>query len=118
MLSSHLHFSIVPLLILVGMLVGPQAPHIGILDFRFIESASLIDFLGRLSILFLLFHLGLEFSVGRLPNAGRSIIRGGIIYMAINLPLGLLLPYLLGRFIFSWRGSPAGYSGSGPDCHR
>lgn len=96
LLSSRLRFSIVPLLILVGMLVGPQAPHIGILDFRFIQSASLIDFLGRLGILFLLFHLGLEFSVGRLLNAGPSIIRGGIIYMAINLTLGFLLPFLLG----------------------
>jgi CPA2 family monovalent cation:H+ antiporter-2 len=96
LLSSRLRFSIVPLLILAGMLVGPQAPHIGVLDFRFIESASLIEFLGRLGILFLLFHLGLEFSVGRLMKAGRSIIRGGIIYMAINLTLGLLLPFLLG----------------------
>lgn len=96
LLSSRLRFSIVPLLILAGMLVGPQTPSFGVLDFRFIDSAPLIEFLGRLGILFLLFHLGLEFSVGRLVKAGRSIIRGGIIYMAINLTLGLLLPFLLG----------------------
>jgi len=96
LLSSHLRFSIVPFLIIAGMLVGPHAPHIGVLDFRFIESASLIDFMGRLGILFLLFYLGLEFSVGRLMKAGRSIIMGGTIYMAINLTLGLLFPYLLG----------------------
>jgi len=96
LLSSRLRFSIVPLLIITGMIVGPQAPHIGVVDFRFIESASLIDFMGRLGVLFLLFYLGLEFSVGRLMKAGRSIFLGGIIYMAINLTLGLLFPFLLG----------------------
>ncbi|OPX85796.1 MAG: K(+)/H(+) antiporter YhaU [Pelotomaculum sp. PtaB.Bin104] len=96
LLSSRLRFSIVPLLIIAGMVVGPHAPHIGVFDFRFIESASLIDFMGRLGVLFLLFYLGLEFSVGRLMKAGRSIFLGGIIYMAINLTLGLLFPFWLG----------------------
>lgn len=96
LLSSRLRFSIVPLLILAGMVVGPHAPHIGVFDFRFIESAPLIDFMGRLGVLFLLFYLGLEFSVGRLMKAGRSIILGGAIYMAINLTLGLLFPFLMG----------------------
>ncbi|OPX86511.1 MAG: K(+)/H(+) antiporter YhaU [Pelotomaculum sp. PtaB.Bin104] len=94
--SERLRFSIVPLLILAGMIVGPQAPHFGILDFRFIESESLITFMGRLGILFLLFYLGLEFSVGRLMKAGGAIIKGGVIYMLINLSLGLLFPMLLG----------------------
>jgi CPA2 family monovalent cation:H+ antiporter-2 len=96
LLSSRLRFSIVPLLILAGMFVGPHVPSIGYFDLRFIESAQLINFMGRLGILFLLFHLGLEFSVGRLMKAGRSIIRGGTIYMAINLTLGLLFPLLMG----------------------
>ncbi|OPY57920.1 MAG: K(+)/H(+) antiporter YhaU [Pelotomaculum sp. PtaU1.Bin035] len=96
LLSSRFKFSIVPLLIIAGMVVGPHAPHIGVLDFRFIESASLIDFMGRLGVLFLLFYLGLEFSVGRLMKAGRSIFLAGIIYMAINLTLGILFPFLLG----------------------
>lgn len=96
LLSSRLRFSIVPLLIFAGMVVGPHVPRIGFLDLRFIESAELINFMGRLGILFLLFHLGLEFSVGRLMKAGRSIIRGGTIYMAINMTLGLLFPLLMG----------------------
>ncbi len=96
LLSSRFRFSIVPLLILAGMFVGPHVPRIGILDLRFIESAELINFMGRLGVLFLLFHLGLEFSVGRLMKAGRSIIMGGTVYMAINLTLGLLFPFLMG----------------------
>ncbi|WP_227762811.1 cation:proton antiporter [Zhaonella formicivorans] len=96
LLASNLKFSIVPLLILVGMLVGPHAPHLGVIDFRFIASAPLIDFMGRLGVLFLLFYLGLEFSVSRLLKAGRTILTSGIIYMAINLTLGIGFPLYLG----------------------
>ncbi|GAF25275.1 cation:proton antiporter [Neomoorella thermoacetica] len=95
-LAARFRVSIVPLLILAGMVVGPHAPVIGILDFRFIKSAPLIDFMGRVGILFLLFSLGLEFSVGRLLKAGRSILVGGSIYMAINFTLGMVLPIIWG----------------------
>jgi len=76
LLAFRLRFSIVPILIIAGMIVGPHAPHIGMFDFRFIESTPLISFMGRLGVLFLLFYLGLEFSVGRLIKAGRSIFMG------------------------------------------
>ncbi len=89
LISSRLRFPIVPFLIVAGMLVGPHAPHIGILDLRFIVTAPFIDFMGRLGVLFLLFYLGLEFSVGRLVSAGRSIAIGGTIYIAINFTLSL-----------------------------
>lgn len=95
-IAGKFRISIVPILILVGMVVGPQAPHFGVVDFRFIESASLIEFMGRLGILFLLFSLGLEFSVKRLLSAGPAIIRSGAIYMAINMSAALLFPLLLG----------------------
>ncbi|ACV63977.1 sodium/hydrogen exchanger [Desulfofarcimen acetoxidans DSM 771] len=96
LMAARLRFSIVPLLILAGMAVGPHAPVIGILDFRFVESAPLIQFMGRLGVLFLLFYLGLEFSVGRLLKAGKSIFFGGTIYMLINFSLGMALPFLWG----------------------
>lgn len=96
LLSAKLRFSVIPLYILVGMAVGPHAPEIGFFDFRFIESAPLIEFMGRLGILFLLFYLGLEFSVGRLIKSGKSIAVGGSIYIGINFTLGLLLGWMLG----------------------
>ena len=95
-LSAWLRFSIVPFLIITGMIVGPHAPKIGPLDFRFIESAPLIEFMGRVGVLFLLFYLGLEFSVGRLIKAGRSIVVGGSIYIGINFTAGLLYAYAAG----------------------
>jgi monovalent cation:H+ antiporter-2, CPA2 family len=91
LLSAKLRFSVVPFYILIGMAVGPHAPKIGVFDFRFIESAPLIEFMGRLGVLFLLFYLGLEFSVGRLIKSGKSIAFGGTVYILINFTLGILL---------------------------
>lgn len=96
LLSWKLKFSTAPFLILAGMAVGPHAPAVGMLDLRFTESAPIIAFMGRLGVLFLLFYLGLEFSVGRLIRSGRSIAVGGSIYIGINFTLGLLYPLMLG----------------------
>jgi CPA2 family monovalent cation:H+ antiporter-2 len=96
LLSWKLRFSTAPFLIVAGMMVGPHAPHVGMLDLRFTESTPIIAFMGRLGVLFLLFYLGLEFSVGRLVRSGRSIAVGGSIYIGINFTLGLAYPALLG----------------------
>jgi CPA2 family monovalent cation:H+ antiporter-2 len=96
LLSARLRFSNVPFLILTGMVVGPHAPKIGPFDFRFIQSAPLIEFMGRVGVLFLLFYLGLEFSVSRLIRSGRSIAVSGSIYIAINFAAGMAYAFLMG----------------------
>jgi CPA2 family monovalent cation:H+ antiporter-2 len=96
LLAAKLRFSTVPFLILVGMAVGPHAPQLGVFDFRFVESAPLIAFMGRVGVLFLLFYLGLESNVTRLIKAGRSIFVGGTIYIGINFTVGLAYAYLTG----------------------
>lgn len=96
LLSEKLKFSVIPFYILIGMAVGPHSFEIWHFDFRFIESAELIGFMGRIGVLFLLFYLGLEFSVGRLIKSGRSIAVGGTIYIAINFTLGLAFGFLAG----------------------
>lgn len=95
-IATKLRFSVIPFYILIGMAVGPHAPHFWIFDFRFIESSVFIDFMGRIGVLFLLFYLGLEFSVGRLLKSGKSIVVGGISYIAINFVSGLLIGWLMG----------------------
>jgi CPA2 family monovalent cation:H+ antiporter-2 len=95
-LATRLRFSSVPLLILAGMAVGPHIPTLGMVDLRFLTSAPILEFMGRLGVVFLLFYLGLEFSVGRLLAAGRSITIGGTIYLAINFTLGVLFGVCLG----------------------
>lgn len=94
--ANRLKLSVIPLLILAGFAVGPHAPSFGMLDFRFIESQPLIDFMGRLGVLFLLFYLGLEFSASRLFGAGRSLIVALLVTVTINLTLGLIFARSLG----------------------
>jgi CPA2 family monovalent cation:H+ antiporter-2 len=94
--AGKFKLSVVPLLILIGLAVGPHVPRLGLLDLGFIDSKPLIDFMGRLGVLFLLFHLGLEFSMGRLLRAGYSIALAGSLYISINLTLGLLFGWALG----------------------
>src|SRR6266542_1383880 len=110
-LSSWLRFSVVPFLILIGMAVGPHAPKIGPLDFRFIQSAPLIEFMGRAGVLFLLFYLGLEFSVSRLIKAGRSIVLGVVLSGATSLvgvlsSVALSLAFILGLMFVGMKGTP------------
>lgn len=95
-IANKLKFSIIPFLIILGMIVGPHAPTIGIFDFTFIESNEIIQFLGRIGVLFLLFYLGLEFSVGKLAKSGKNIVVGGSVYVAINFILGLLYGFISG----------------------
>ena len=95
-LANKLKFSIIPFVIVLGMLVGPHAPKIGILDLTFIESHEIIAFLGQVGVLFLLFYLGLEFSVGKLIKSGRNIVVGGIVYVSMNFLAGLGYGFLIG----------------------
>ncbi|MGG3574355.1 cation:proton antiporter [Bacillus gobiensis] len=94
-IASRIKFSIIPFLIILGMIVGPHAPKLGIIDLRFIESAEIIDFFGRMGVLFLLFYLGLEFSVKKLIKSGRSIAVGGSIYILINFSLGIFYGFIM-----------------------
>lgn len=106
LLSARLKFSIVPFLIVAGMIAGPHLPKIGIIDFSFgkfvegdfvpNEAGQAIQFMGRIGVLFLLFYLGLEFSASRLIKSGKSIVTGGMIYIGLNFTLGLLYAAMLG----------------------
>lgn len=94
--ANKLGLSNIPFLIIIGMIVGPHAPQIGVFDFRFIETGSLISYMGRIGVLFLLFYLGLESNVTRLIKAGRSIFTGGSLYIAVNFSIGFAFGYITG----------------------
>ncbi|WP_118193398.1 cation:proton antiporter [Albibacterium indicum] len=96
LISNKLRVSVIPFFILIGMILGPNAPDLGIIDLQFKESMPFIEFMGRLGVLFLLFYLGLEFSVGRLIKSGKSIVTGGSIYVCINFVTGLLIGWMMG----------------------
>ncbi len=93
--ANRFRFSVIPFFILIGMVLGQHAPQIGSIDLSFTESKPFIDFMGRLGVLFLLFYLGLDFSVGRLMKSGKSIVTGGSIYVILNFLSGLLMGWLM-----------------------
>lgn len=95
LLAGKLKFSIIPFLIVLGMLVGPHAPVIGLFDLTFVESQYVISFLGRMGVLFLLFYIGLEFSVSKLIKSGRSIVYGGTVYVVLNFVLAMAYGFLV-----------------------
>lgn len=95
LLANKLRFSVIPFFILIGMVLGQHAPDFGYVDLTFTESKPFIDFMGRLGVLFLLFYLGLEFSVGRLMKSGKAIVTGGTVYVVLNFLSGLLVGWLM-----------------------
>lgn len=115
LLANRLKFSVIPFFIIIGMLLGNKEYPLFVTDllisidspsftagfnkvwgfFTFSESKPFIDFMGRLGVLFLLFYLGLEFSVGRLIKSGKSIVTGGSLYVLLNFVSGLLIGWLM-----------------------
>lgn len=61
--AYRLKLSVIPILIVLGMATGLVNVNFGVIH---VESVDIIQFLGRIGILFLLFSLGLEFSVEKL----------------------------------------------------
>lgn len=115
LLANRLRFSVIPFFIVIGMLLGNKeyptfvSNFLSQIDnpsltsgfnvawsfFTFTESKPFIEFMGRLGVLFLLFYLGLEFSVGRLVKSGKSIVTGGALYVLINFVSGLFIGWLM-----------------------
>ncbi|MDR0434690.1 MAG: cation:proton antiporter [Gracilibacteraceae bacterium] len=91
--ASRLKFSIVPIIIIVGLLLPPN----GLTSYQ--PSASTldaVDFLGRLGVLFLLFSLGLEFSIRKLLQSAGTMVKSGLIYLAFNATAAVVFTFFLG----------------------
>ncbi len=85
-LAGRLGLSAIPIFIVAGILLGPSG-----LGPTLIEPSEGIDLLARLGVVLLLFFLGLEFSLDRLTAARRMVVMGGLIDLAVNGGLGLLV---------------------------
>jgi len=70
---------VVPLYIIAGLGIG-----------FWIEPNEVAEFLGQLGVVFLLFSMGLEFSVGSLRREPKRFILPGAIDFAINFPIGVV----------------------------
>jgi CPA2 family monovalent cation:H+ antiporter-2 len=85
--ASRFGLSAIPAYILAGLLLGPNEPRLTTL----IEPSEVTEFVAEIGVVFLLFFLGLEFSVERLARSGRHIGLGGAIDLAVNAGLGLVV---------------------------
>jgi CPA2 family monovalent cation:H+ antiporter-2 len=87
LVAHSIGVSAIPAYLLSGILLGPNEPHATSL----IQPSEVTDFVAELGIVFLLFFLGLEFSLGRLSRTGRHVGLGGTIDLATNALLGIVV---------------------------
>src|SRR3989442_9014018 len=79
--------SAIPAYLLSGLLLGPHEPHLTSL----ITPSDVTEFVAELGLVFLLFFLGLEFSLGRLSRTGRHVGLGGMLDLLTNAAVGLVV---------------------------
>lgn len=84
-LAGRARQSAIPLFILVGLLLRP-----------WLAAPEIVEFLGELGLLLLMFFLGLEFSLPELLVAPGRTLRIGALDLIVNLPVGFAAGLLLG----------------------
>jgi CPA2 family monovalent cation:H+ antiporter-2 len=87
LVAHRLGVSAIPAYLLTGLLLGPNEPEFTSL----ITPSEVTDFVAELGLVFLLFFLGLEFSLGRLSRTGRHIGLGGSLDLLTNALIGLVV---------------------------
>jgi CPA2 family monovalent cation:H+ antiporter-2 len=81
----------IPFFMLAGILAGPNTP--GPVLFGHPEDLELLAAFG---LIFLLFYLGVEFSVEDLTGGGRRLLASAGLYLSLNMAGGLALGFALG----------------------
>jgi CPA2 family monovalent cation:H+ antiporter-2 len=81
----------IPLFMLAGVVLGPHTPGVDLVD----DPAEL-ELVARLGLVFLLFYLGLEFSVDQLIAGGGRLAAASAVYLVLNIGGGLGLGLALG----------------------
>jgi len=75
LVASRFGLSAIPAYLLTGLLLGPNEPT----QLALIEPSDVTEFVAELGIVFLLFFLGLEFTIGRVIRSRRHALLGGMI---------------------------------------
>lgn len=81
----------IPLFVGAGIIFGP---HTAGLDL--VSSPEDLELIARLGLVFLLFYLGLEFSLDELTSGGRRLVIAAGAYLVLNIGGGVLLGWSFG----------------------
>lgn len=87
LLASRLGLSAIPAYLFAGLLLGPNEPK----ALSLIRPSDVTDFVAEIGLVFLLFFLGLEFTLGRLARTRQHALVGGAIDFLANAGLGLVV---------------------------
>lgn len=96
--ASRFGQSVIPAYIVAGILVGPHDPKsfLGVLPLTLVPESQYIDVLAELGVVFLLFFLGLEFSIQQLLANRNRLVRIGTIDFVVNFGIGILIGAIFG----------------------
>ncbi len=93
LLTQRLSISPIPFYILVGIVLNQSV--LGAVGWPVVSESAFVSVGAELGIVFLLFFLGLEFSIDRLTGDISRIGTAGVIDFAVNFTVGFGLGYLL-----------------------
>src|SRR2546430_16776717 len=87
LVASRVGLSAIPAYLLSGLLLGPNEPKV----LSLIRPSEVTDFVAEIGLVFLLFFLGLEFTLGRLARSRRHALVGGAIDLLANAGLRVIV---------------------------
>jgi CPA2 family monovalent cation:H+ antiporter-2 len=87
LVASRIGVSAIPAYLLAGLLLGPNEPN----ALSLVRPSEVTDFVAEIGLVFLLFFLGLEFTLGRLARSRQHAAVGGAIDLFVNAGLGLVI---------------------------
>ncbi len=88
--------SVIPAYLLAGVAFGPHAPRVGGLSLAVVERTEFIELFAELGVVFLLFFIGVEFSVATLLAEPRRIGLASGVDLLVNVSLGVALALAFG----------------------
>jgi CPA2 family monovalent cation:H+ antiporter-2 len=97
LVARRFGISAIPAYLLAGIILGPNDPNF----IQLVKPSDVSAFVAEIGLLFLLFFLGLEFSVSRLVRSGRHVFIGGAADLVVNIGLGLLVGVAAFGFSFT-----------------
>jgi monovalent cation:H+ antiporter-2, CPA2 family len=87
----------IPLFMVAGVVFGPNTPGVAL-----VGHPAELEFVARLGLVFLLFYLGLEFSLDQLTAGGTRLLTAAGVYLLLHVGGGVAL-----GFGFGWGAAEA-----------